>query len=111
MALWVSVWPRVCVHAGVRVCAHVRACVVCCLCVYPPPLCPSNAYVQATLGFGCVNFCTVDFGGATFNSLYCVQCVLPGTLVLRSTKCIFCVKGALLAKRAFVACFTSWFSE
>ena len=24
---------------------------------------------------------------------------------------IFCVKAALLAKRAFVACFASWFSE
>ena len=58
-----------------------------------------------------VNFCTVDFGGVFFNSFYCVPCVLLGTLVLRSTKFIFCVKAALLAKRACVACFTSWFSE
>ena len=72
---------------------------------------PSNTYVQATLGVGSVNFCTVDFGGAFFNSFYCVPCVLPDTLVLRSTKFIFCVKAALLAKRAFVVCFTSWFSE
>ena len=72
---------------------------------------PSNAYVQATPGVGSLDFCTVDFGGAFFNWFYCVPCVLPDTLVLRSTKFIFCVRAALLAKRAFVACFTSWFSE
>ena len=33
---------------------------------------PSNAYAQATLGVGSVTFCTVDFGGAVFDSLYCV---------------------------------------
>ena len=68
-------------------------------------------YVQATLGVGSVNFCTVDFGDAFFNSFYFVPCVLLDTLVLRSMKLIFCVKAALLAKRAFVACFASWFSE
>ena len=72
---------------------------------------PSNAYVQATLGVGSVNFFTVDVGGAFFNSFYCMPCVLPDTLVLRWTMFIFCVKAALLAKRAFVACFASWFSE
>ena len=71
---------------------------------YPPPFCPSNAYIQATLGVGSVNFCTVDFGHVFFNSFYCVPCVLLDTLVLRSTKLIFCVKAALLAKWAFVAC-------
>ena len=78
---------------------------------YPPPPCPSNAYVQATLGVGSVSFCTVDFGGALFNSFCCVPCLLPDALSLRSAKFIFCVKAALLAKRAFVACITSWFSE
>ena len=72
---------------------------------------PSNAYVQATPTVGSVNFCTVVFGGAFFNSFYCLPCVLPDILVLRCTKFIFCVKAALLAKAAFVACFTSWFSE
>ena len=67
---------------------------------HPPPPCPSNAYVQATLGVGSVNFCTVDFGGAFFNSFYCVPRVLPDTLVLRCTLFIFCAKAALLAKRA-----------
>ena len=75
----------------------------------PPPLCPSNAYVQATLGVGSVDFCTVDFGGAFFNWFYCVPCVLPDTLVLRSMKFIFCVKAALLAKRAFVSWFSEWY--
>ena len=69
------------------------------------------AYVQATLGIGSVNFCTIDFGGAFFNSFYCVAWVLSDTLVLRCTKFIFCVEAPLLAKRAFVACFASWFSE
>ena len=77
----------------------------------PPPPCLSNAYVQATLGVGSVNFCTVDFGGAFFNLFYDVPCVLRDTLVLRCTMFIFCVKAVLLAKRAFVACFASWFSE
>ena len=76
-----------------------------------PPFCLSNTYVQATLGVGSVNFCTVDFGGVFFSSFYCVPCVLPDTLVLRSRKFTFCVKAALLAKRALVACFTHWFSE
>ena len=68
-------------------------------------LCPSNTrrwFRQC---------CTVDFGGMFFSSFYCVPCGLPNTLVLTSTKFIFCVKAALLAKRAYVACFTSWFSE
>ena len=77
----------------------------------PPPLWASNAYVQATVGVGSVNFCTVYFGGAFFNLFYCVPCVLPDTLALRSTKFIICVKAALLANRAFVACFISLFSE
>ena len=64
----------------------------------PTPPCQRNAYVQATLGVGSVNFCTVDFGGVFFNSFYCVPCVLPDTSVLRCTKFIFCVKAALLAK-------------
>ena len=76
-----------------------------------PPFCPSNAYVQATLSVGSVNSCTVDFGDVLFNSFYCVPCVLPDTLVLRCTMFTFCVKAALLPKRAFVACFASWFSE
>ena len=81
-------------------------------CAHPPKgsLWPSNACVQATLGVGSVNFCTVDFGGAFFNWSYCVPCVLPDTLVLTCMIFIFCVRAALLAKRAFVACFTSWFS-
>ena len=38
----------------------------------PPPLaCPSNTYVQATLGVGSVNFCNGDFGGAF---LLCAIC-------------------------------------
>ena len=45
----------------------------------PPPPCPSNAPIQATLGDGSVNVCTVDLGGAFFNSFYCVPCVLPHT--------------------------------
>ena len=70
----------------------------------PPPLpWPSNAYVQATLGVGSVHFSTVDFGGAFFNSFYCVPYVLPDTLVFRRMLFIFCViccvKAALLAKR------------
>ena len=77
----------------------------------PPPPCPSNAYVQATRGVGSVNFCTVDFGGAFFNSLYCVPCVLPEALVLRCMMYIFIVKATLLAERAFGACFASWVSE
>ena len=74
---------------------------------------PINAYVQATLGVGSVNFCTVDFGDAFFNSFYCVPCVLPDTLELRCTMVIFCVKAALalLAKRALFACFASWISK
>ena len=39
---------------------------------------PSNAYVQATLAVGSVNFCTVDFGGVFFNSFCCVP-YLSGT--------------------------------
>ena len=73
--------------------------------------CPSNAHVQATPGVGSVNFGTVGFGGDFFNSFYQVPCVLPDTLVLRCTIFILCVKAALLANRAFVACFASWFSE
>ena len=46
-----------------------------------------------------------------FNSFYCVPCVLPDTLVLRCTMFIFCIKAALLAKRAFLACFASLVSE
>ena len=66
----------------------------------PPGPGPSNAYVQATLCVGSVNFYTVDFGGAFFNSFYCVPCLLPDTLVLRCMLFIFCVKAALLVKRA-----------
>jgi len=29
-------------------------------------LCPSNAYVQATLGVGSVSYCTIDLGSACF---------------------------------------------
>ena len=72
---------------------------------------PSKAYVRATLGVGSVKFCTVNFGGVFFNSFYCVPCVLLDTLVLRCTMFMFCVKAALLAKRAFLAWFASWFSE
>ena len=79
--------------------------------VPPPPLskhrlCPSNTgrWFRQFLR-------SVDFGGAFFTPFYCVPCVLPDTLVLRCTMFIFCVKAALLAKRAFVACFASWFSE
>ena len=86
---------------------HARLCPPRC----PSNRCPSNAYVQATPGVGSVNFCTVDFGGAFFNVFYCVPCVLPNTLVLRCMMFILCVKAALLAKRAFVACFASWFSK
>ena len=71
----------------------------------------SNAYVQATPGVGSVNYCTVDFGGALFHSFHRVPCVPPDPLVLRCTLFMFCVKAALLAKRAFVVCFASWFSE
>ena len=46
-----------------------------------------------------------------FNPFYCAPCVLPDTLVLRCTKFISCVKAALLAKRAVVACFAAWVSE
>ena len=60
---------------------------------------PCHQSVQATLGVGSVNFCTVDFGSVFFNSFYRVPCVLPDTLVLRCTLFIFCVKAALLAKR------------
>ena len=66
-------------------------------------------YGQATLRVGSVNFCTVDFGGVFFNSFHCVPCMLPDTLVLRYLMFIFCVKAALLANRAFVACFASWY--
>ena len=66
---------------------------------------PSNAYAQATLGVGSITFCTVDFGGAVFDSLYCVPRVLPDTLVLRCTLFMSCVKAALLAKSA-AACDT-----
>ena len=66
-------------------------------------LCPSNY----RCGFG--QFCTVVFGGAFFDSFYCVPCALSDTLGLRCTKFIFCVKAALLAKRAFVVCFASWY--
>ena len=76
---------------------------------YPHLPCQSNAYVQAAPGVGSVIFCTVDFGSVFFNSFYCVPCVLRGTLVLRCTMFIFCVKA--VAKRAFVACFASRFSE
>ena len=68
-------------------------------------------YVQTTPGVGSVNFSTVDFGGAFFNSLYCVPCVFPDTLGLRCTMFMFCVKAALLVKRPFAAYFTPWFSE
>ena len=41
----------------------------------PPPPYPSNAYVQAKLGVGSVNFCTVDFGGAfSIRSTVCQVC-------------------------------------
>ena len=41
------------------------------------PLCPSNAYVQATLGVGSVNFRTVDFGGAYFHLVQlCATCAV-----------------------------------
>ena len=62
------------------------------VCYHNTPLCPSNIYIQATLGIGSVNFCTVDVGGAFFNSFYCVPRVLPGTLVLRCTLFICCAK-------------------
>ena len=87
-------------------CAHTTPCKLFAK-IITPPSCPSNAYVQATLGVGYIHF--VDFGCAFFNSFYCVPCVLPDNWVLRSTEFIFCVKAALLAKRAFVAWFTSWF--
>ena len=75
---------------------------------YPPlskqRLCPSN-----TLALVPSFFCTVDFGGAFFYSLYGVPCLLLNTVVLRCTTFIFCVKAAVLAKRAFLACVASWF--
>ena len=40
-----------------------------------------------------------------------VPCVLPDALGLRCTMFLFCVKAALVAKRAFVACFASWVAE
>ena len=57
---------------------------------------PGNAHVKATLGFGSVNFRTVDFGGAFFNWSYFVRCVLFDTCVLRCMMFIFCVKEALI---------------
>ena len=76
----------------------------------PPPFFPCNAYDQATPGVGSVNFCTIDFGGAFFNSLYCALCAMcADTLVLRCAMFTCRVKAALLAKRAFVAWFASWF--
>ena len=68
-----------------------------------------SVHVQATLGGGSVKFCTVGFCGAFFNSFHCVPRVLPDTLVLRYMMFMFCVEAALLAKRAFVACFASWY--
>ena len=69
----------------------------------PPPPCPSNPCVQATLGVGSVNFRTVDFGGAFFNWPYCVLCVVSDTW--------FCVKEADFSMIAFVVYFAPWFSE
>ena len=62
-------------------------------------------YAQATLGVASVNFCTVAFGSAFFNSFCCVPCVLPDTLVLRCMMFIFSVKAALLAKRRICGAF------
>ena len=39
---------------------------------------PSNAYVQATLGVGCVNFRTMCFGGTLLSWCKCVPCALCG---------------------------------
>ena len=74
----------------------------------PPPLsnqrlCPSNT------GRWFRQFRSVDFGGVFFNLFYCLPCVLRDTLVFGKKKVDD--KAALLAKRAFVACLTSWFSE
>ena len=63
----------------------------------PPALGPSNAYVQATLGVGSVNFRTLDFGSAFINWSECVLCVLSDTLVLRCMMFMFCVKEAYLS--------------
>ena len=60
----------------------------------PPPLCPGNAYVQATPGVGSVNFRTVDLGGAFFNWSHCALCVLSDSWVLGFMMFIFCVQGA-----------------
>ena len=61
----------------------------------PPPSCPSNACVQATLGVGSGKFRTVDFGGAFFSWSYCVPCVLSDTLVLRCMMFMLCVKEVI----------------
>ena len=74
----------------------------------PTPFCPSNAYVQATLGVGSVIFCTVDFGGMFFNSFGFVPSA-PWYLGFEMHKVHILCQG--IAKRAFVACFASWFSE
>ena len=69
---------------------------------------PSNAYVQATLGIGSVNFRTMDFGGAFFNWSCCVLCVLSDTFVLRCILFMFCVRETDLGTMAFVAYFAPW---
>ena len=64
----------------------------------PPPLCPINPYVQATLGVGSVNVCTVYFGSVIFKWSYCVPRVVSDTLVLRCMMFIFCVKEFCLSR-------------
>ena len=76
----------------------------------PPPPCPSNAYVQATL-VASVNFCTLDFGSVFFNWSYSVLCVLSDSLALRYMMFIFCVTEADFGMMAWVAFFAPWFSE
>ena len=82
-----------------------HACIMGFLGGLPPPPCPSNAYAQATLDVGFVNFCTIDFGGAFFISFYGVPCVLPGTLVLRSTKFIFLCQGSAVGQEGVCSVF------
>ena len=57
---------------------------------------PSNAYVQAALGDGSVNFCTVRFGVAFFQMVLsgCVLRVLSDTWSLRYRMFLCCVKKA-----------------
>ena len=65
---------------------------------------PRNAYVQATVGAGSVNFRTLDFGGVFFNWSYCVL-----VYCLICMMFIFCAKAADWGM-AFVAYFAPWFS-